>query len=285
MARRLEALERQHVAIEARMTAFMQRVAGIQARAMEPGPASAIGGAVPVDGIHSLPDDVGARIGVDDRKPASIDPAAGPASFAVQTSWRRRSFETLRAALSGPSMRNRLSWAAAAGALLVLIIVISADRGQVTQRSEPVRASESTPSAPGAVPGVPASPSPSATSPAVAGLATPATEAPPPSVVVDKQFQAQRSRSAVVNEGAARAPTQRRQFTGTLAVTSEPPGSTVLVNGQPVGNTPVVLPRFRAGSHVVWIEREGYRRWTAAVQVVADRTAQVNATLEFDPSR
>ena len=56
------------------------------------------------------------------------------------------------------------------------------------------------------------------------------------------------------------------QFNGTLAIDSDPPGAAVLVDQRPVGET-MVISRSRAGSHLVWIERAGYIRWTSRVKL------------------
>jgi hypothetical protein len=69
-------------------------------------------------------------------------------------------------------------------------------------------------------------------------------------------------------------------YVGSLAVESQPPGSVVFVDRQPVGKTPLQLRRPRAGPHVVRTERDGYDRWTAAVLVSADRQTRVSARLE-----
>ena len=52
-----------------------------------------------------------------------------------------------------------------------------------------------------------------------------------------------------------------------------------------VGETPVQLTELRAGSHVVWIERDGYQRWTASVLVAADKQTQIAATLQPERDR
>ena len=57
-------------------------------------------------------------------------------------------------------------------------------------------------------------------------------------------------------------------------------GATVLLNQRPVGKTPVLLTALRVGSYVLWIEREGYNRWTAAVLVSAVNQTRINAKLE-----
>jgi hypothetical protein len=73
--------------------------------------------------------------------------------------------------------------------------------------------------------------------------------------------------------------TEGPQFAGTLAVQSVP-GGVVFVNQRRAGQTPIRLPRVRAGSHVVRIEREGYQSWTAAVMVSDGKETRVAATLQ-----
>jgi hypothetical protein len=68
-------------------------------------------------------------------------------------------------------------------------------------------------------------------------------------------------------------------YVGTLTVDAEPAGD-VYLNRKNVGRTPVRLEDLRAGSHLIWIEREGYRRWTRVVPVAADRMSRVSATLD-----
>lgn len=72
------------------------------------------------------------------------------------------------------------------------------------------------------------------------------------------------------------------QYVGTLRVASEPAGASVFVNGREVGVTPLTLSRQRAGSLALQITREGFQRWTAAIQVPAGRSTQVTATLQPD---
>jgi hypothetical protein len=70
------------------------------------------------------------------------------------------------------------------------------------------------------------------------------------------------------------------RFTGALIVDSRPSGASVFVDGRQVGTTPVALDTVDAGSHAVRIERDGYRRWTSAVRVVAGEKNRVTASLE-----
>lgn len=69
-------------------------------------------------------------------------------------------------------------------------------------------------------------------------------------------------------------------YKGTLSVNADRPGATVFVNRQNVGVAPVRIRNLRAGAHLVWIERDGYRRWTRVVTVPAERVTRVSADLE-----
>lgn len=69
-------------------------------------------------------------------------------------------------------------------------------------------------------------------------------------------------------------------YKGTLTVTADHPGADVYVNRKPVGKAPVRLRNLRAGAHLVWIESEGYRRWTRVITVPAERVTRVSADLE-----
>lgn len=76
----------------------------------------------------------------------------------------------------------------------------------------------------------------------------------------------------------------RKEYVGTLTVDAVP-GGEVFINRKSVGKTPVRLTGLRAGSHLVWIERDGYRLWTRVVLVPADTVTHVNASLEAaDPT-
>ena len=68
-------------------------------------------------------------------------------------------------------------------------------------------------------------------------------------------------------------------YVGTLSIDAAP-GGQVSINGKPAGRTPLRVANLKAGSHLVWIEREGYRRFTRVVPVPADRVSRVWADLE-----
>ena len=79
--------------------------------------------------------------------------------------------------------------------------------------------------------------------------------------------------------------TQKMFFKGHLVVDSVPTGATVLINQRPAGTTPLHITDYPAGSYAVWVEREGYERWTAGVLVQADKTTRIRPLLLSKPDR
>jgi serine/threonine-protein kinase len=70
------------------------------------------------------------------------------------------------------------------------------------------------------------------------------------------------------------------QFVGALTIDSRPQGAAVFIDGKLAGATPLNVPAVPAGEHAVRLEREGYRRWTSSVRVVASGQNRVTASLE-----
>jgi hypothetical protein len=78
----------------------------------------------------------------------------------------------------------------------------------------------------------------------------------------------------------ARSSTPAVPYRGHLSIDSVPRGAIVFINQRRVGVTPLNLPRHPTGSYAVWVQREGYRRWTAGVLVPSNRATRVTAKLE-----
>jgi len=70
------------------------------------------------------------------------------------------------------------------------------------------------------------------------------------------------------------------RYRGALAVNSKPKGASVFVNNRRVGRTPLVLNDLPTGSRVVRVELKGYRRWSSAVNVVANQRIRAVAALQ-----
>jgi hypothetical protein len=117
-----------------------------------------------------------------------------------------------------------------------------------------------------ALPVEPPSPPPAVVS--LAAAITPPATAPAP---------------AIAEERPRPAPTPVG-YVGTLSIDAAPAGQ-VFIDRQPAGQTPLRVENLKAGSHLVWIEREGYRRFTRVVLVPADRVSRVSAELEPIPER
>lgn len=87
------------------------------------------------------------------------------------------------------------------------------------------------------------------------------------------------------NASAAKAPRPTPEFVGALEVQSDPVGSAVFIDRKYVGESPVQVTELRAGSHTVWIQRDGYQRWTASILVPAEKRTHVAASLQPDRNR
>ncbi len=86
----------------------------------------------------------------------------------------------------------------------------------------------------------------------------------------------------LVRVRAASAPAEagNARFSAPLIVESRPPGAAVFLNGRRVGTTPLTMDVVPAGSHVLRLELDGYRRWTSSVRVTAGERNRVTASLE-----
>ena len=76
---------------------------------------------------------------------------------------------------------------------------------------------------------------------------------------------------------AAAKPTAK---TGEIFVDSRPQGATVLVDGKPVGVTPLRLTGQPAGSHTVRLELADHQPWTSTATVIGGQTARVTGSME-----
>jgi hypothetical protein len=121
--------------------------------------------------------------------------------------------------------------------------------------------------------------------------------APPPAAAVaipeaiGDQTPAVQSRAAVERprplpmspRSEPRRPVSAARFTGHLIIDSEPRGASVMINQRLVGVTPLELSRYPASSYAVWVQQDGYDRWTSGVRVPADKVTRVHAQLQRSP--
>jgi len=89
------------------------------------------------------------------------------------------------------------------------------------------------------------------------------------------------ARVVPVERVSARIPQPRSQplRPAGIIVLSRPSGASVTIDGRRVGATPVVMPAVAAGTHVVRIQRPGYRPWVTRVRVAEGARARVAASL------
>jgi hypothetical protein len=105
---------------------------------------------------------------------------------------------------------------------------------------------------------------------------------PPPAFQGPTLFEGPKT-SAPIALAALKAP-QAPRYVGTLSIDASP-GGEVFLDRQSAGITPLRLTNLRAGSHLIWIERDGYQRFTRVVQVPSDRVTRLYAELESIPVR
>ncbi len=74
--------------------------------------------------------------------------------------------------------------------------------------------------------------------------------------------------------------TRTAEFYGWLSVESLPSGARVFVDGRLIGTTPLDSARLDAGSHVVRVDRIGFRPWTTPIEIVTGQRHRVTASLE-----
>lgn len=72
---------------------------------------------------------------------------------------------------------------------------------------------------------------------------------------------------------------------GSIYVQTRPPGAIVLLDGERVGVTPLLVPDVAAGPHEVRLELPGYLPWTTDVAVATEEENRVGASLQPDGSR
>jgi hypothetical protein len=88
------------------------------------------------------------------------------------------------------------------------------------------------------------------------------------------------SRVADAGGDAEPTPSTMGRFVGGLSVESRPTGARVYIDGKLIGTTPLAVPSIGAGEHAVRLERDGYRRWSSSIRIVANEGNRVTASLE-----
>ncbi len=118
-------------------------------------------------------------------------------------------------------------------------------------------------------------------------------ETPSPPARVPARVPARAPARVVPVPVAARAPAPDTpvkpdtpiKYVGSLSIDSKPGDGEVFLNRESAGRTPLRLNDLKAGSHLIWVERAGYRRWTRVVQVPSNRVTRLFADLEPTAAR
>ena len=77
-----------------------------------------------------------------------------------------------------------------------------------------------------------------------------------------------------------REPRSAPATTASLVVDSRPAGSSVVINGEVAGTTPLTIESVSPGTLTIRIERPGYRSWTETIELKAGERRRVAASLE-----
>jgi serine/threonine protein kinase len=88
------------------------------------------------------------------------------------------------------------------------------------------------------------------------------------------------SRGTQASALASSTPGRAGGVGGALTIESRPAGAKVYLDGKLVGATPVSVAVVSAGEHAIRLERDGYRRWSSSVHIVASEQHRVTASLE-----
>lgn len=100
-------------------------------------------------------------------------------------------------------------------------------------------------------------------------------------VVVSKAGYKKYEQKIAVNPGKVLTITAELKAVGAVRFLSNPSGAEVLIDGEPLGNTPMVNEEIASGEHIVTIRRNGYYEFEDAVKVEGGKVKVVNATLKL----
>jgi hypothetical protein len=106
------------------------------------------------------------------------------------------------------------------------------------------------------------------------------TSRPAQSITVPLSESARLAPAPTVRVPLPSTPGTTGRFVGALSIDSRPDGAKVFIDGKLAGTTPLQVAGLDAGEHVVRLERDGYRRWSSSVRVVASEQNRVTASLE-----
>jgi serine/threonine-protein kinase len=126
-----------------------------------------------------------------------------------------------------------------------------------------------------------AAPAPSPSETARAAAASPAAATPRPVPAAPAKVAPRPAPRAQARREAPRTPAAPRPVApGSLEIESRPSGARVVLDGKPVGQTPLRLAKVAPGLHSVRLELAGHAPWATTVTVAAGKAARVAGSLE-----
>lgn len=100
-------------------------------------------------------------------------------------------------------------------------------------------------------------------------------------VVVQKEGFAKFEQKINIKPGDSEVVTAKLGQVGGVRFVSTPTAATILLDGRPIGVTPLVDEQIIAGEHVVTIRKDGYHDFESPLKVEAGKVSVMNATLEM----
>ncbi|MEZ4399689.1 MAG: PEGA domain-containing protein [Kofleriaceae bacterium] len=85
-----------------------------------------------------------------------------------------------------------------------------------------------------------------------------------------------------IEEGQTLTVSAELRAVGRIRVLSDPPGSSVLVNGLPQGVTPLELNEVEVGTTIVRVEKTGYQPWEQTLNLEGGKTEVLSANLKVE---
>jgi hypothetical protein len=104
-------------------------------------------------------------------------------------------------------------------------------------------------------------------------------------VLVQKPGFGRMEKQVMVEEGKVASVTADLRAAGAVRFVANVDDAEVLVDGRPVGRTPLTLDSIDAGEHVVTVRRAGYAEYNEKIHVDGGTQTTVNASLADDPAR
>jgi PKD repeat protein len=85
---------------------------------------------------------------------------------------------------------------------------------------------------------------------------------------------------ATLTKSVPEPTTQPTSSYGSIAVTSDPPGAVVFLDGRQTGTAPIIVPDVLTGNHEITLSLKGYNDWSHIISVGSGQMAAINAEMD-----